>query len=384
MFKSKKAFTLIELLVVIAIIGILATVSIISLSNARAKSRDAKRAGDMKQVQTALELFFNDKNRYPTAEEFALGSVFSTSTTGTSTYLQIVPDAPTPVDGSCTSGQNDFYYSQTDNGNSYTISFCLGNTTGTLDSGPKCLTPGGIADADCSYCPSTITYESEEYPAVLIGNQCWLAKNLNVGDMVLTGASEPECHTLVGLGPSCQVDPNVTEKYCYQSPDGSFGGDSAKCAIYGGLYEWAEAMGFPYECNAYDFTSGSSNCGTANTYTIASEHQGVCPTGWHVPTVSDMDTLVSGLDGYTYACTKLKNSAPWNGTNSSGFNFLYAGIRYLDGRSSSFGSFGMIWLSTPVASSVTASYQGSCAWAAELPVYGYNRIVGNSIRCIKN
>ncbi|OIO06909.1 hypothetical protein AUJ35_03135 [Candidatus Falkowbacteria bacterium CG1_02_41_21] len=66
---SKKAFTLIELLVVIAIIGILATVSIISLSNARAKSRDAKRAGDMKQVQTALELFFNDNNRYPTATE---------------------------------------------------------------------------------------------------------------------------------------------------------------------------------------------------------------------------------------------------------------------------------------------------------------------------
>jgi len=64
---SKKAFTLIELLVVIAIIGILATVSIISLSNARAKSRDAKRVGDMKQIQTALELFFNDKNRYPTA-----------------------------------------------------------------------------------------------------------------------------------------------------------------------------------------------------------------------------------------------------------------------------------------------------------------------------
>ena len=51
---NKPAFTLIELLVVIAIIGILATVSIISLSNARAKSRDAKRAGDMKQVQTEI------------------------------------------------------------------------------------------------------------------------------------------------------------------------------------------------------------------------------------------------------------------------------------------------------------------------------------------
>ncbi len=148
--KIKRAFTLIELLVVIAIIGVLATISIIALQNARAKSRDAKRAGDMKQIQTALELFFNDKNRYPTMEEFALGSIFSTSTYGTSTYMQIIPSAPTPVDGSCTSDQNSFYYTQTENGNSYTISFCLGNTTGTLDSGPKCLTPGGILDLDCS------------------------------------------------------------------------------------------------------------------------------------------------------------------------------------------------------------------------------------------
>jgi len=76
----KKAFTLIELLVVIAIIGILATISVIALQNARAKSRDAKRAGDMKQIQTALELFFNDKNRYPTSTEWATGKIFSTST----------------------------------------------------------------------------------------------------------------------------------------------------------------------------------------------------------------------------------------------------------------------------------------------------------------
>ena len=67
---KKPAFTLIELLVVIAIIGVLVTVSIITLSNARAKSRDAKKAGDIKQVQTALELFYNDMNRYPTAEEW--------------------------------------------------------------------------------------------------------------------------------------------------------------------------------------------------------------------------------------------------------------------------------------------------------------------------
>jgi len=61
---NKKAFTLIELLVVIAIIGLIATLSVIALGNARSKSRDSKKVGDIKQVQTALELFFNDQGRY--------------------------------------------------------------------------------------------------------------------------------------------------------------------------------------------------------------------------------------------------------------------------------------------------------------------------------
>ncbi|MEI7620552.1 MAG: prepilin-type N-terminal cleavage/methylation domain-containing protein, partial [Candidatus Falkowbacteria bacterium] len=95
--KTKPAFTLIELLVVIAIIGILATVSVIAFQNARAKSRDAKRIGDVKQVQTALELFFNDQNRYPTADEWNSGKLYSTSTGVTSTYMQVIPNAPTPA-----------------------------------------------------------------------------------------------------------------------------------------------------------------------------------------------------------------------------------------------------------------------------------------------
>ena len=94
---------------VIAIIGILATVSIIALSNARAKSRDAKRAGDMKQVQTALELFFNDKGRYPDANEWLTGQIFSTTTDSTTTYMQIIPAASIPADGNCTANQNTFF-----------------------------------------------------------------------------------------------------------------------------------------------------------------------------------------------------------------------------------------------------------------------------------
>lgn len=61
-------FTLIELLVVIAIIGVLASIVLASLNNARRKSRDARRITDIKQLQLALELYFDGQgNQYPTA-----------------------------------------------------------------------------------------------------------------------------------------------------------------------------------------------------------------------------------------------------------------------------------------------------------------------------
>ncbi|MCK5510994.1 type II secretion system protein [Candidatus Parcubacteria bacterium] len=114
---NKKGFTLIELLVVIAIIGLLSTLAVVSLSNARQKARDAKRMSDMKQISTAMELYSSDQGTsdYPinltapqvcgdagvvaVAEDAAaidrLCSSGSSITDGTNTYLQSIPDDPT-------------------------------------------------------------------------------------------------------------------------------------------------------------------------------------------------------------------------------------------------------------------------------------------------
>jgi len=64
--KSVNGFTLIELLVVIAIIGVLASVVLASLNSARAAARDAVRISEVRQLQTALELYANNNNNlYP-------------------------------------------------------------------------------------------------------------------------------------------------------------------------------------------------------------------------------------------------------------------------------------------------------------------------------
>jgi len=140
MKNKKTGFTLIELLVVIAIIGILATLAVVSLQNARKNARDAKRVADVRQMQTALELYFNDWQEYPAT--FTAGQIATSS----SVYMATVPTAPTPHDGTgCTASNNAYqnnYETQSSNA-SYTIDFCLGGTSGTTD-GPACATPAGI------------------------------------------------------------------------------------------------------------------------------------------------------------------------------------------------------------------------------------------------
>lgn len=86
---DKPAFTLIELLVVIAIIGILSTLAVVALQNARKNARDAKRVADVKQMQTALELYYNDVGEYP-------ADVTSSIAYGSNVYMATVPSAPTP------------------------------------------------------------------------------------------------------------------------------------------------------------------------------------------------------------------------------------------------------------------------------------------------
>ncbi|MDD2656398.1 MAG: prepilin-type N-terminal cleavage/methylation domain-containing protein [Patescibacteria group bacterium] len=125
---NKKGFTLIELLVVIAIIGVLSTLAVVALGSARQKANDAKRLSDIKQVQTALELYYTDNNHYPTSTAaVALGDTAAAclnnsdlgwAAAGCATpYMGLVPKGP---------GTNEFYqYTSTGTGTTYTITATL-------------------------------------------------------------------------------------------------------------------------------------------------------------------------------------------------------------------------------------------------------------------
>ncbi len=147
-----RGFTLIELLVVIAIIGILAALAAIALGSARAKARDARRVSDIRQIQTALEMYFLDVGTYPatptpTVIEYTClssGGGWSSTCSGT-TYMARAPSNPTPrADGSCPN--TTYTYNAGTNQTTYQIRYCLGAATGGLAAGSHWATPAGLAD----------------------------------------------------------------------------------------------------------------------------------------------------------------------------------------------------------------------------------------------
>jgi len=146
MKKNDEGFTLIELLVVIAIIGLLSTLSVLALNSARARARDAKRIADIKQIQTALEMYYNDANTYPTTTDVVASGTIAYNG---NVYMKSIPAAPTPADGTnCVGAANTYKYTaSTTSGviSSYTLNYCLGATiNGILGNQLQTATPAGI------------------------------------------------------------------------------------------------------------------------------------------------------------------------------------------------------------------------------------------------
>jgi type II secretory pathway pseudopilin PulG len=135
--------------VVIAIIGLLSTLSLVALNVARAKARDALRVADVKQIMTALELYYNDVGHYPKAwfNLSTSGKLATTTNGATSTYIGLIPINPSPTDGRACSTTPNFVYTSDSNSSSYHIAYCLGSNSGAVTGNfVHNATPIGIAN----------------------------------------------------------------------------------------------------------------------------------------------------------------------------------------------------------------------------------------------
>jgi len=146
------------------------------------------------------------------------------------------------------------------------------------------------------------------YRTIQIGAQVWLAGNINRGEMI--------------NGSNDQKDNGKIEKYCYDN-------NPALCNRYGGLYQWDEAMQYSTEESA----------------------QGICPTGWHIPSDSEWKIL----EIYLGMSRGAADDILWRGVDQgllilpggvTGFEALRAGNRFLTGSFNEIGNSGYLWTST--------------------------------------
>lgn len=123
---ESKGFTLIELLVVIAIIGLLSSVVLASLTSARKKGRDARRVNDLRQIQLALEFYYDKYNKYPEVTDLDSSTLVSDG------FIAVVPHDP--------SDQRDYSYAYATGGAGYHLGASLEDSSNTAKN----------SDADCT------------------------------------------------------------------------------------------------------------------------------------------------------------------------------------------------------------------------------------------
>ena len=255
----------------------------------------------------------------------------------------------------------------------YAMTFALEKGFGMLTPGENVATDFGISSTPQFMCGvDTVTYDGGPYPTVLIGTQCWLTKNIRTtkypnGSSITKG---PAANGAAGWT-------DVNTAY-YSCPSDRFGNveDCTAAGEYdncGMLYQWKAAM------------NGS----------VAPGDQGICPTGWHIPTDSEWYTLENYLKNSGQTCNANRDMA-WEcfGASNkladsssafyspSGFNGVFAGYRS-SGTYYVRLSYVMFWSSS--------AFDSNSAWIRDL-YSNDNRVRRRntskaealSVRCIKN
>jgi general secretion pathway protein G len=136
LFKINKGFTLVELLVVVGIIGILATLLMANFIGVRQRARDAQRKSDIRQIQSALELYRSDLGSYPVSLSACGAALIGGSPVNT--YMARIPCDPS---GSSYYNSGSYRYTGS-GGTTYTLGACLENTADTQQ-GTTGTNPGG-------------------------------------------------------------------------------------------------------------------------------------------------------------------------------------------------------------------------------------------------
>ncbi len=227
----------------------------------------------------------------------------------------------------------------TTTGSDYSITYRYTNVYNCIDE--KIKTISVFASNANDPCPGTVKdYRDDQiYPTFLTGTmKCWTAANLNYGTLT--------------NGMTSQTDNCLQEKYCRNN-------SAAQCSLWGGYYQWGELM----------------------QYQELSVYQDICPPGWHVPSATDWDNLITDYLGNGIAGGALKDT-----NNTVGFQGRLKGMLYLNYTwpfSSGLNEGTMYWTATAISSDY-ATARGLNIFNPSVSYYPSSRANAFAVRCLRN
>ncbi|MDD2550670.1 MAG: FISUMP domain-containing protein [Bacteroidales bacterium] len=212
--------------------------------------------------------------------------------------------------------------------------------------------------------PTTFTdsRDGNVYKTVTIGSQVWMAENLRYLPSV--------------VGPSAASDTKpYYYVYGYEGTDVAEAKAKENYKTYGVLYNWSAAM-----------------AGAEPSETNPSGVKGVCPTGWHLPSVAEWTELIEFMGGQDKAAAQLKEAGTihWAGpnagvTNESGFTALPGGYRLRDGGYAYINDSGYWWGATEYKDNNANAYYWKMNFDSdEVFRYPGGKTIGFSVRCIRD
>lgn len=177
-----------------------------------------------------------------------------------------------------------------------------------------------------------------------------MVENLNIGKMVDGSLDQ-------------NVD-NEIERYCYDN-------DTLICHYYGGLYQWAEMMGFNDSCN-------TKSC----AHLIQENHQGICPDKWRLLTYEDFYIILNSNEN-KHGIEGLRSSFGCDGYNGTGFSLVCGGENW----GYAYDNFdeAVYWFYPEETDSNLLKASGSYTGLSMTTVRkgSYKKTHGFSVRCVK-
>ncbi|OWV13842.1 fibrobacter succinogenes major paralogous domain-containing protein [Fibrobacter sp. UWH1] len=233
-------------------------------------------------------------------------------------------------------------------------------SSSSVASSSSAKSSSSVADkANCAYLNPNIDYgtmtdtrDGQVYKTVTIGTQTWMAENLN-------------------------YDPGDVSSMGSYAWSGCYDNKSVNCTKYGRLYTWEVAM-------------SDASCAYGNSCNPSGIVQGVCPSGWHLPSYDEWNTLFTYVGGTGIAGQKLKaNTSLWTtysgvtNDDSFGFAVLPAGYRGDNGYFYDEGYGARFWSSTEDDS------DDASRWSFRYNYDGVNSYWSNkgsafSVRCLRD